>query len=82
MRCVCVRCVCASLILCVTQLNMECEVIRIGRLHITRTIFALMRDAFLLCVRPLLTFSLGFLMGLLLCCHSNSSTAECRGRRR
>ena len=29
---VCVRCVCASLLLCVTQLNMEGEVIRIGRL--------------------------------------------------
>ena len=32
------RCVCASLLLCVTQLNMEGEVIRIGRLHITHNL--------------------------------------------
>ena len=36
MRCVCVRCVCASLLLCVTQLNMKGEgiwVVRVGRLR-------------------------------------------------
>ena len=37
MRCVCVRCVCASLLLCVTQLNMtwrvRVRVVRVGRLR-------------------------------------------------
>ena len=32
------QCVCASLLLCVTQLNTEGEVIRIGRLHITHNL--------------------------------------------
>ena len=55
------------------------EVVRVGRLpmlKITHTIFALMRRYSLpVSLPPLLTFSLGY---LLLCCHSNSSTAECR----
>ena len=59
------------------------EVVRVGRLpmlKITDTIFALMRRYSLpVSLPPLLTFSLGY---LLLCCHSNSSTAECRQRAR
>ena len=59
------------------------EVVRVGRLpmlKITHTIFALMRRSSLpVSLPPLLTFSLGY---LLLCCHSNSSTAECRQRAR
>ena len=51
----------------------EYEVVRVGRLPITRTIFALVRDTIFSVSLPCsLTFSLGFLMGLLLCCHSNS----------
>ena len=57
------------------------EAVRVGRLpmlKITHTIFALMRRYSLPVSLPsLLTFSLGY---LLLCCHSNSSTAECRQR--
>ena len=55
------------------------EVVTVGRLlmlKITHTIFALMRRYSLpVSLPPLLTFSLGY---LLLCCHSNSSTAEYR----
>ena len=39
-----------------------------------------MRDAILLLCPSLAHISVGFLMGLLLHCHSNSSTAECRQR--
>ena len=57
------------------------EVVRVGRLpmlKIAHTIFALMRRYSLpVSLPPMLTFSLGY---LLLCCHSNSSTAECRQR--
>ena len=56
--CACVRCVGASLLLCVTQLNMRVRgYVRVGRLHILR-----ITQSLLLCVR--LTFSLGFSDGL------------------
>ena len=78
------RCVCASLLLCVTQLNMKGEgiwVVRVGRLR-SHNLCSHERHFSSLCLS--LTFSLGFLMGLLLCCRStcNSSTAECRQRAR